>query len=68
MSPGNLYTKIYDKKNEYSFPIVNFAFLDDEVPVVPSYGVYISQLVRIARVCDQVLDFNERKLFITCKL
>lgn len=33
--------KISKNKN-----IVNFPFLDDDVSLVPSYGVYISKLVR----------------------
>ena len=65
---GNLHTKIYDKRDDFSFPIVNYPFLDGDVPMAPSYGVYISQLVRFARVCNNVSDFNERNLFITEKL
>ena len=38
------------------------------VPLAPSYGIYISQLVRYARVCSDVSDFNERNRFITEKL
>ena len=63
-----LKTKIYDKRDDFDFPIVNFPFLDGDVPIAPSYGVYISQLVRFARVCSHVSDFNERNLFITEKL
>ena len=65
---GKLHTKIYDKRDDFSFPIVNFPFLDGDVPLAPSYGVYISQLVRYARVCCDVFDFNERNLCITGKL
>ena len=61
-------TKIYDKRDDFSFPIVNYPFLDGDVPLAPSYGVYISQLVRFARVCNNVNDFNERNLVITEKL
>ena len=31
--------------------IVNFPFLDGDVPRSPYYGVYILQLIRFARVC-----------------
>ena len=65
---GNLHTKIYDKSDDFSFPIANYPFLDGDVPMAPSNGVYISQLVRFARVCNNVSDFNERNLFITNKL
>ena len=54
--------------DDFSFPIVNYPFLDGDVPLSPSYGVFISQLVRFARVCNNVLDFNERNLCITEKL
>ena len=42
--------------------------LDGNVPCSPSYGVYISQLIRFARVCSNVADFNNRNLFLTAKL
>ena len=37
---GKLNTKIYDKRDDFSFPIVNYPFLDGDVPLSPSYGVY----------------------------
>ena len=33
-----------------------------------SYGVYISQLIRFARVCSHVDDFNTRNKCLTTKL
>ena len=65
---GKLNTKIYDKRDDFSFPIINYPFLDGDVSLSPFYGVYISQLVRLARVCNNVLDFNGRNLCITEKL
>ena len=41
-------TKIYDKRDDFDFEIVNFPFLDGDVPSSTSYGVYISQLIRFA--------------------
>ena len=35
-------TKIYDKRDDFDFAIVNFPVLDGEVPRSSSYGVYIS--------------------------
>ena len=65
---GKLNTKIYDKRDDFSFRIVNCSFLDGYVPLSPSYGVYISQLVRFVRVCNDVSDSNEINLCITEKL
>ena len=39
---GIVSTKIYDKRDDFDFDIVNFPFLDGDVPRRPSYGVYIS--------------------------
>ena len=65
---GIFSTKIYDKRGDFNFEIVNFPFLDGDVPRSPSYGVYISQLIRFARVCSHVDDFNNRNKFLTSKL
>jgi hypothetical protein len=61
-------TKIYDKRDDFSFDIVNYPHLDGDVPRATSYGVYISQLTRFARACSKVSDFNYRNLVITSKL
>ena len=53
-------TKIYGKRDDFDFEIVNFPFLDDDVPRSTSYGVYISQLIRFARASIYVADFNTR--------
>ena len=42
--------------------------LDGDVPRSPSFGVYISQQIRFARVCSNVDDFNNRNLILTVKL
>ena len=65
---GIVSSKIYDKRHYFNFEIVFFPFLDGDVPRSPSYGVYISQLIRFARVCSNVDDFNNRNLFLTAKL
>ena len=61
-------TKIYDKRDDFNFDIVNFRFLDGDVPRRPSYGVYISQIIRFARASSHVTDFNNRNKFLTAKL
>ena len=61
-------SKIYDKQDDFNFEIVQFPFRDGDVPRSHSYGVYISQLIRFARMCSNVDDFNNRYLFLTAKL
>ena len=65
---GIVSSRIYYKRDDFNFEIVNFPFLDGDVPRSPSYGVYIPQLIRFARVCSKVEDFNNRNLFLTAKL
>ena len=65
---GFVCSKIYDKRDDFDFDIVNFPFLDGDVPRRASYGVYISQLIRFARVCNHVADFNARNKCLTAKL
>ena len=65
ISNGFVSSKIYDKRDDFDFYIVNFHFLDGDVPRRPSYGVYISHLIRFARVCSHVDDFNTRNKCLT---
>ena len=48
---GRLRTKLYDKGDDFNFPIVNFPFMCSNIPAAPAYGVYISQMIRYARAC-----------------
>ena len=68
ISNGFVSSKTYDKRDDFDFDIVNFLFLDGDVPRRPSNGVYISQLIRFARVCSRVDDFNTRNKCLTAKL
>ena len=61
-------TKIYDKRDDFDFEIVNFPFLDGDVPRSTSYGVYISQLIRFATASSYVADFNTHNKLLTQKL
>ena len=65
---SDIHTRVYDKRDEFGFPIVNFPWLSGDVPRLPSYGIYISQLVRFARCCTSVLDFHLKnsKLLQNC--
>ena len=47
-SGGKLSTRQYDKRDNFDFQIVNFPFLSSNILSGPSYGVYISQLIRYA--------------------
>ena len=65
---GFVFCKSYNKRDDFDFEIVNFPFLDGDIPRAASYGVYISQLIRLARVSSHVTDFNTRNTLLTAKL
>ena len=65
---GFIPCKIYDKRDDFDFEIVNFPYLDGDVPRRVSYGVYISQLIRFVRVSSHVIDFDTRSKLLTAKL
>ena len=68
ISNGTVSTKIYVKRNDFDFDIVNTPFLDGDVPRRTSYGVYISQLIRFARASSILSDFNYRNKALIAKL
>ena len=41
LSQHKFTTTVYDKRVKYKFDIVNFPFLDSNIPTNPAYGVYI---------------------------
>ena len=65
---GRLSTKLYDKRDDFTFPIMNFPFLSGNIPAAPAYGVYISQLLRYSRACGVYRDFLDRARLLTDKL
>jgi hypothetical protein len=68
VSEGLLRTKLYDKRDDFNFPIVNFPFIYSNIPAAPAYGVYISQLIRYSRACGSYQDFRDLELLLTRKL
>ena len=62
------FTSVFDKRDAFKFYIVNYPFLDSNIPTKPAYGVYLSQLVRIGRICDKYADFKNRHLMLTRRL
>ena len=64
---SGVHTNVYDKRDDFGFPIVNFPWFSGDVPRLPSYVVYISQL----DLLDVALAFrftHSKNLQITSKL
>ena len=65
---NRLRVKIYDKRDDFDLNIVNYPFICGNIPHSPSYGVYISQLIRYARASTLYDDFVSRSSGLTSKL
>ena len=61
---------IYDKREDFAFRIVNCPHMDSasNIPANPAHGVYISQLVRYARICTSKVDFINRLRGLSLRL
>ena len=67
---GKYHTIIFYKRDNFGFNIVNFQYLCSNIAIKPAYGVYmyISQLVRIGKICDSLKDFGDRHYKLTSHL
>ena len=62
---GKYSTTIYDKRDSFNF---NFPHMTSNIPCKPAYGVYISQLVRMGRICSSFGQFKDKHYKLTSKL
>ena len=63
-----LQVKLYDKRDDFNFDIVNFPFLCNNILQSPAYGVFVSQLIRYARASSMYQDFIMRSQLLSSKL
>ena len=59
---------IYDKRDDFTFRIVDFPHMDSNIPANLAYGVYISQLVSYVRICTSKIDFMNRLRGLSLRL
>ena len=50
--------ELIDKRDVLYFEMVNFSFLDGDVPFSTSYGAHNSYLMQIVIECSNVSDLN----------
>ena len=58
ISNGRFVTKLYDKRSDFSFSIVNFPSKSSNIPTTIIHGVIISQVLRFCRACTNLYDFK----------
>ena len=52
---GKFVTEVYDKSDSFNFNILNYPFMCSNIPARPTYGVNISQLIRMKSTKVQTL-------------
>ena len=55
---GNFTYRSYDKRDGFKFQICNYPHLEGNIPTGPSYGVYTSQLVRLAEINKNIAHYK----------
>jgi hypothetical protein len=59
--------ELYDKRDDFNFPIVNLPYICSNIPAAPAYGVYIG-VMRYSRACGSYQEFLDRGMLLTMKL
>jgi len=65
---GQLSSKMYAKRDDFNLKIITFTNICSNIQASPAYGVYISQLIRYARVSSNYSDFLKRHLYLINRL
>ena len=65
---GTFRTELYDKRDAFSFYVVNYPNMDSNIPSRAAYGVYMSQLIRMGRICEDFSCFCHRNKTLTGRL
>ena len=60
--------KSYDKRNDFGFEIINYPDIRGNIPKTPSYGVYMSQMVRFCHINKSVHNFKKDVTTLVNKL
>jgi len=56
--------KFYDKRDDFTFPVVNFTFISNNIPAAPVCG-FFSELACYSKDCIQRSDFLDRAQLLT---
>ena len=57
---GKFKVKVYDKRDDFPFHIVQFSGKGSNVPRSTVLGVFLSQIIRYFRICSDIDGFAER--------
>ena len=61
-------TKLYDKRNDFSFKVISMPNLHSNIPIKPAYGVFISQVHRLFNINSKADGFCNDVTLLANKL
>ena len=68
IADGKFTYRKYDKRADFNFEVINYPFLGSNIPQQPSYGVFISQLIRFCEINCNVSEFKSDIDLLVTKL
>ena len=57
MTRNGIQTKVYNKVDDFDFPVVAFTFPSSNIPLYIGYNTFYGQVLRYSRICSQKEDF-----------
>ena len=63
---GHLKSKLYDKHDDFDFPIVNFPFFSSNIPISPAYGVCTCTVMFSTERNYRLKNYYARVMFSHC--
>ena len=62
---GKFISKVYDKRDNFNFNIVQYQPINSNQSSDILYGTFYSQIIRYSRICNDLTNFSERVIRIT---
>ena len=62
---GNFIFRLFDKRNEFNFNVINYPYACGDVPKAPTHGIFVSQLIRFCNMNSSLKNYfdNCKKLY-----
>ena len=67
ITENGIHTKVYNKVEDFDFPVVTFTFPSGNIPIYIGYNIFYGQVLRYSRICSLKEDFilKTASLFVT---
>ena len=65
IKPNSISVSLYNKKDDFYFPVVSLTFPKSNIPMIVGYNVFYNQILRFGNTCTKLDTFtlNLNRLF-----